>query len=323
MKKKSCRHNEISRREFMLKAGQAGLLVTFPSIIDKGLSQSLSQKGNHKIALFSKHLQWLDYNSMAETAAEIGYGGLDLTVRPKGHVLPEKVEEDLPIAAEACQKAGIEIIMMSTAIADVTEPTTEKILKTASQLGIKFYRMAWYKYDMNVSIEKNHDNFRAKMKDLAAMNQQYGIKGAYQNHAGTSLGSPVWDIGMILRNIDSQWLGCQYDIRHATVEGANSWPLGLKFVAPYINTIDIKDFHWTYLEGKWKLENVPLGEGMVEFKLFFQLLHQIGIQVPYSIHLEYDLGGANKGARELTIPAPKVIAAMKRDLNTLKNYLES
>jgi sugar phosphate isomerase/epimerase len=323
MKKKLWRSHKISRREFISKAGQAGLLITFPSLLAKGMGNSFSQNTKHKIALFSKHLHWLDYNGMAETAAEIGFAGVDLTVRPKGHVLPEKVEEDLPIAAEACQKAGIEITMMSTVIADVSDSTTEKILKSASQLGIKFYRMAWYKYDKDISINKNHDNFKAKMKELAAMNQQYGIKGAYQNHAGTSLGSPVWDIGMILRDIDSEWLGCQYDIRHATVEGANSWPLGLQFVAPYINTIDIKDFQWVQIGGKWNLQNVPLGEGMVDFKLFFQLLHQSGIEVPYSIHLEYDLGGANKGARELTIPAQKVIAAMKKDLSILKNYLES
>jgi hypothetical protein len=33
---------------------------------------------------------------MAKAATEIGFDGVDLTVRPKGHVLPDNVEKDLP-----------------------------------------------------------------------------------------------------------------------------------------------------------------------------------------------------------------------------------
>src|SRR2546423_1681783 len=49
-----------------------------------------------KIHIFSKHLQFLNYNDLAEAAVEMGFDGIDLTVRPKGHVLPERVETDLP-----------------------------------------------------------------------------------------------------------------------------------------------------------------------------------------------------------------------------------
>ena len=46
------------------------------------------------ISLFSKHLQFLDYNEVASAVAEMGFDGLDLTVRPKGHVLPKRVTDD-------------------------------------------------------------------------------------------------------------------------------------------------------------------------------------------------------------------------------------
>lgn len=35
-----------------------------------------------KICIFSKHLQRLNYNDMASLAAEIGFEGIDLTIRP-------------------------------------------------------------------------------------------------------------------------------------------------------------------------------------------------------------------------------------------------
>jgi L-ribulose-5-phosphate 3-epimerase len=35
-----------------------------------------------KINIFSKHLQFLNYYDLAEAAAEMGFDGIDLTVRP-------------------------------------------------------------------------------------------------------------------------------------------------------------------------------------------------------------------------------------------------
>src|SRR5215471_18287569 len=56
--------------------------------------------GALKISVFSKHFQWTNCREMAAIAKDIGFDGIDLTVRQSGHVLPERVEEDLPKAAE-------------------------------------------------------------------------------------------------------------------------------------------------------------------------------------------------------------------------------
>ena len=93
----------MSRRNFLslCAAGTVGMACS-------GLTPSVFA-GNYpkcKVSVFSKHLQWLDYEAMAELAAEIGFDGVDLTVRPKGHVLPERVDRDLPRAVDAVRKAG-------------------------------------------------------------------------------------------------------------------------------------------------------------------------------------------------------------------------
>lgn len=46
-----------------------------------------------------------------------------------------------------------------------------------------------------------------------------------------------------------EWIGVQYDIFHATVEGANSWPLGFNLLKQYIGTLAIKDFYWEKKDG--------------------------------------------------------------------------
>src|SRR6185369_724825 len=89
-----------------------------------------------KLSVFSKTLHWMDYASMASAMAEMGFDGIDLTVRPEGHILPERVTDDLPRAVEIIKKAGLDVYSIVTAISDADDPLTEKILKTASGLGI-------------------------------------------------------------------------------------------------------------------------------------------------------------------------------------------
>jgi sugar phosphate isomerase/epimerase len=280
------------------------------------------EKEAFKVSIFSKHLHWLDYAEMAKVAAAMGFDGVDLTVRPNGHVLPEKVEEDLPKAVTAIRKEGMDVYMITTSITNAADPNTERILKTASSLGIRHYRTGYYMYDEKISIDENLSGFKEQLLKLASLNKKYSISGEYQNHSGGQyFGAPVWDLYGVLKQVNSPWIGSQYDINHATVEGAHTWPIGLKLLKPHIKSIDIKDFLWTKSEGKWQVDYVPLGEGMVDFKKYFGLLKQYGISVPISVHYEYALGGAEHGDRSLTMSREEVIAAMKKDLATLKNYL--
>jgi sugar phosphate isomerase/epimerase len=309
----------MSRRQFIGEVVAAGTVVPMMGLA--GTNQK-NDKGQFKICIFSKHLQWLDYNGMAQTAAELGFDGVDLTVRRKGHVLPEKVEGDLPKAVEAIKAAGIEPLMMSTDITEPDDPNTEKILKTASALGVRYYRLGKYRYSEDKSIASTLREAKPKIRDLAAMNKHYNIHGDYQNHAGSRyVGAPVWDLWGLIKELDPKYIGCQFDIRHAMVEGNQAWPLHLRLMSKYIKTFAVKDFKWEKQDGAWRVVNCPLGEGAVDFTGYMRLLGKMSICGPISIHYEYDLGGANHGAMKLTIEREKVLTAIREDIQFLKTRL--
>ncbi len=276
-----------------------------------------------KVSIFSKHLHWLGLKQMAETAASIGFDGVDLTVRSGGHVEPEAVEDALPKAFESCKNAGIEITMICTDIQNASIPTTEKVLKVASNLGIKHYRLGWLFYDDKKKLAANLSDIKNRLSDIEAISREYGIKACYQNHEGNWFGSPVWDLGIILQQINSEWLGSQYDILNASLEGIYSWQLGLELLAPYIHTIDIKDGYWNFENNKPKLHYTPLGKGMVDFKEFFRLTKKFNIDAPLSIHYEYPLGGCETGSNKLSISEKDVLSAIKNDLKKLREYLKN
>ncbi|WP_209404900.1 sugar phosphate isomerase/epimerase [Pseudozobellia sp. WGM2] len=307
----------FSRRGFIQKSGLVTAGIPLMPMANS-LPLASPNKSNLKVHLFSKHLQFLNYFDMSEAAADMGFDGLDLTVRPHGHVQPDQVIEKLPKAVEAMLNMGLQPDLLTTNILDAQRDTDVTLLQTASQLGFKHYRMGWFKYEEEKPIPLQIKELTDRFSKLEKFNARLGLKGSYQNHAGKYVGAPIWDTYQIIKDFTSRHIGSQYDIRHAVVEGGSSWELGLKLIKNHINTIAIKDFKWGQVNGVWKPINTPLGEGMVDFKRYFTLLKKYGIQVPVSLHLEYDLGGAEHGMSKISIDRKEIFKQMKKDLTYLK-----
>ena len=307
-----------SRRNFIKVSSVAGVGVT---ISGKAASSVLSASASKRpIHVFSKCLQFLSYQELAKVVSEQGFDGADLAVRSGGQVLPENVEIDLPKVIKALRDAGVHSNMIVTKIVDADDPISERSIKTMANLGIQHYRMGSLNYDLKKTMPENLDNFKFTFEKLEKLNRKYGVTGNYQNHSGVRVGGPVWDLYEILKDRNPEFIGVQYDIRHATVEGGQSWPLGMKLLVPWIRTVDIKDFIWAKNEkGLWKVKNVPLGEGMVDFKRYFEMCKEMNIETPVSIHYEYDLGGAEKGKKEINMSREEIYSWLKKDLAFLKN----
>ena len=311
-----------SRRHFLSQAALAA--STLPFIAETVATPRIStgESDLPDIHIFSKHLQFLNYADMADAAATMGFDGVDLTVRPGGHVLPERVTDDLPRAVEALKKAGLSPKLMTTAVGNAADPVDSRLLKMASQLGFQQYRMTWYEYNPQHAIPADILDFQQKVQALGALNKSLNLIGCYQNHAGLLAGSSVWEIWEMLKTADPAHIGTQYDIRHAMVEGMQSWPNGLQLLLPSIKSITVKDFQWAQKKNGETttaiVEDVPMGAGIVDFKNYFNILKKSGLQVPITLHIEYPIGGAEHGNAKLTIPQRDVFAAMKRDLNQLK-----
>ena len=277
----------MTRRGF-LKTTAAAIAAAAPM----GAVRAQSEAKRSGLHTFSKPLQWLGYDALAETLAQAGFGGIDLAVRPKGHVEPERVGEDLPKAVEAARKQGLKVEMMVTAITAADEPLAERVLKTAAQCGVKIYRMGYLRYDDALGVEGTIEKNHKVMEGLEALNRACGITGCYQNHHAWSdglYGGPVWDIYYMLKGLDPKWVGCQYDVRHAVAESQGSWAVAMKLIAPYIRSTCLKDFVWAKPKGKWIPDNVFAGEGMVPWDKYFTLLKELKIGGPASVHCEWEL----------------------------------
>jgi sugar phosphate isomerase/epimerase len=302
----------MNRRNFL----KTSTLMT--GAIASGLPNiSLSESKNQvKIGGFTKELQMLSYDETARVASEIGWDGIECPVRPGGQVLPERVEEDLPRMVEALKKHNLTLEVMATSIHNPSEEFTEPILKTAATLGIKYYRMGWWKYDFSKNIDQQLKNCKSQLIELAELNKKYNIVGVYQNHSGSNyIGAPVWDIYELLKDIDSNHIGIHFDIGHATVEGGYAWPIHFHRIKPFIKAVIVKDFRWHYNgDEKSEVHWCPLGDGSINPD-FFDMLREINFSGPVTMHYEYEVEGSGKNRLE------NLIEAMKDDTIILHKWI--
>jgi sugar phosphate isomerase/epimerase len=295
--------HQLNRRQAILAAASA--------VAATGMAPAAAERAPRRpICVFTKPFNSLSFDELADRIAELGFDGIEAPIRKGGHVEPEAVEDELPKLVEALQKRDLEITVMASGVNNPDDPVEAKVLRTAAALGIRRYRMKYLQYDLKRSVVEQLNEWRPRLRDLAAANRDLGIRAVYQNHAsGKNLGAALWDLKYVLEGIPVDQIGVAYDIRHATVEGGMSWPITFNVIRPHVDTVYVKDFRWV---GS-RVQNVPLGEGQVNPK-FFTMLADSGFAGPISLHEEY----LDHRKPELV---PQHLAVIKKDLATLKGWL--
>ena len=275
-------------------------------------------KKKYPIAFFTKPLENYDLSFMAETLAMSGIDSFDLAVRPKGRVEPERVTDDLARVIETGKKYNLKTEMMVTAITDANDQHTEKLLKTASALGVKHYRLGYYDYDFKLGIIKSLQEIRKRLELLAQLNKGIGIQGGYQNHSGIRVGAPMWDVWELIQNLPPQLISSQFDVRHSVTEGNSSWVIALRLLSKNIGSLAIKDFTWQVTNRKAQIVSVPLGEGIVDFDLFFSIIKELNIEVPISLHVEYPILSSEEEKLTLLQKQNIIVSKLKKDVDFIR-----
>jgi sugar phosphate isomerase/epimerase len=301
--------NSLTRRQFTAASLVATAALAVPKLA-AGAVASASNGGNRYCA-FIKFLRSLKYDELAERLAEMGFGGVEATIRTgDGYILPEKAAEELPKFKKVLEKNGLELSIVTTDILSAEQKYADAVLRAAADAGAPRYRLGFYRYDLKKPIVEQIQDLRPKFERLAELNRKVGITGMYQNHAGADMfGSTLWDLYYLLRDHAPDELSCVYDLRHAAVEAGESWPTLYSVMKPHIRAYSVKDFKWN---GR-KSQHAPLGEGMVDPE-FYKSLAKSEYRGPISLHIEY---------LKESVGADGQLAAIKRDFATLRQWMEA
>ena len=297
-------HAVINRRQFTIGTAAAAAAAVATKSSFAAADSSLP----YKFCAFIKFVQTLSFDALADAIAEAGFDGVEVTARHKdSYIRPERAAEELPRLKKALDQRGLEISILTSDILRADEPDAEPMLRAAAELGIKRYRLGFHRYDLKKPILPQVAALAPVFRDIAAMNREIGIAAVYQNHAGADMvGATMWDLHSLIRDYPVEELGCVFDIRHATAEAGEAWPVYFDLMKPHLGAVSVKDFRW---KGR-RSEHAPIGEGQVDPK-FFKMLRQSDFAGPISVHVEY-LPKAGAKAN---------LAALKRDFDTLRGWL--
>jgi sugar phosphate isomerase/epimerase len=240
------------------------------------------------LCLFSKYLQKLEYVEIGAIIKQLGFEGCDLTVRPGGHVEPDKVQVDMLRAIESLRGDGVEVGMLTT---DITSPqpfASRAIVAIAGRAGVGYFKPGYWSYGPVDNIEQRLAEVRAQAAGVVMLGRAYGMAVGFHNESGDHVGAVVWDTWAMINGLESRWAGYYFDPCHATAEGGVAgWNIALRLALPRLKMLAVKDFYWEKTDGKWSMRMCPLGQGMVDWPKVISMLAAAKFTGPISLHCEY------------------------------------
>ncbi len=269
--------------------------------------------------MFTKHLQSLSIVEAGKVIKSLGFDGVELTVRPNGHILPQHVDEELPRAVDDLKALGLEVPALVVEIHNLREEYSEKVCRAAGRVGARELRTSSHRYQGFGSIREQLAQARRDAKDLETLGREYGVRLDIHAHSGDFLSSQGALLASVIDDTDPRYVGVSLDLGHLTVEGGKSgWKQSIDLLQNRIGILAVKSFGWFHEPDPktgapvWIPKLVPLEEGNVRWAQAFQLLRQVGWDADgralVSLHSEYQGAGSWR-----SLDVPELIEQTRRD----------
>jgi sugar phosphate isomerase/epimerase len=276
------------------------------------------------LVMFSKHLGELSVVEAGRRIRDLGFGGVDLTVRPGGHVAPDAVGAALPRAARELADLGLKLPMITTGLVSAADPVSEPTLATAAELGIREVKLGYWPYRPFGTLRAQLDAARKALDGLEGLARRHNIRVSVHTHSGDYLSATAGSVATLLRDRDPHHVGAYVDPCHLTLEGAASgWKQGLDLLQGSLSMVAVKSFGMFPKktpagDTAWKDLMVPLRDGVVRWREVAACLKQLGWDGVVSFHSEYQ---GSHSWRDLTLD--ELIAQTRDDVAYLRPILRA
>ena len=270
-----------------------------------------------QFALFTDDLSDLTVREVCRAAKKAGFDGLDLTMRPGGHVKPENAEAGLAETHAIADEEGVSILMATTGITVADDPLTEPVIAAAHR-RMRSFKLGYWRYEGFGSALKQLDDAKRKLDGIIALTRRYHIRPCLHVHSGPILSNgPL--LYLLIKDYSPADVGAYVDTLHMSYEGGGSgWEMMLDLFTPGVALVGVKNYIWNaterdaYGQQRFQIRKSPLADGVSPLPEFFQRLKQIKYDGIVSLHSEY---------KSLGLTSPQILEQAKADLQYLKQVL--
>ncbi|MEX2168713.1 MAG: TIM barrel protein [Pirellulales bacterium] len=280
------------RRDFLRMTALSGIVATaLPT--GETMADEKSSATKDVFCAFTESFQDWPIEKVCAKFKAVGLDGLDLTVRPGGHIDPKDAKAKLPPAAAAAAKHGVEINMLTTAITDA-DADAEVILGTCGELGIGRVKLGYYRTARFGKLLKEIDESRRRLEGVAKLARKYGVLPCVHIHSGDTIPASGPVAYLLLRDFAPAEIGAYVDPMHMTIEGGiGGWRQSLDLLAPWIAISSLKNCLWQPQarddrgQIPWRVLKCPLADGVAPIPDYLQALRDLGYRGLYTLHSEY------------------------------------
>lgn len=276
-----------------------------------------------ELIMFSKMLQEYSVAEAGDIIKDIGFDGVDLTVRAGGHVEPESAASDLAPAVEALGDKGLSVPMLTTAIESANDPTAEPIFRAAAACGVKALKLGYWQVREFGRMREKIVEAKQALVGINALAEKYEVSANIHVHSGDFLSALAPVVWMLIEPYDPKCIGAYPDLCHMGLEGARSgWKQGLDLLGDRINIVGVKNAG-LYQEKddqgnvRWQGKLLPVWEGITPLPEAFGYLRQLGFDGPCSFHSEYKGGFSFKD-----MTTEELIQQTREDLEYVRGVLD-
>lgn len=282
----------LGRRDFMRVAALSGIAASAMPVHESPAAER-SSATKDVFCAFTESFQDWPIEKVCEKFKAVGLDGLDLTVRPGGHIDPKDAKAKLPDAAAAAAKHGLEIGMLTTAITDA-DPDAEAILGACGELGVSRVKLGYYRTAQFGKLLVEIDDSRRRLEGVAKLAHKHGVLPCVHIHSGDTIPASGPVAYLLLRDFAPTEVGAYVDPMHMTIEGGiGGWRQSLDLLAPWIAISSLKNCMWQPQarddrgQIPWRVLKCPLADGVAPIPDYLQALRDLGYRGLYTLHSEY------------------------------------
>jgi len=279
----------LPRRRFLETAGLLGL-ATGTSLLR---GQDDAARSTPRVCVYTEHFQSLPIPEVCRIFREMGVDGLDLTVRPGGHIKPAEVKEQLPLAVKAARDHGLKIMMLTTGI---TAPgrVAEETLAACQGEGIDRIKLGYYRVGEFGSLARRLGEVRQQLESVVELAAKYQVRPCVHVHSGPTIPSSGLMLLDLIRRIPPERVGAYLDSYHMTITGgAGGWRQAIDLLSPWISLVALKNFQWHrgkrdgIGQQRWRTDYCRLADGIAPIPEFVETVQESGYGGFYTLHTEY------------------------------------
>jgi sugar phosphate isomerase/epimerase len=240
----------------------------------------------NSFAVFVKPWKRLAIAEMGQHVRKLGFGWIELPVRPGFACEPETIEHDLPRAVKTLSELGVGVLNVTVSL-----PLDDERLYAASvAAGVKMNRVIFGRGGLGYW--EAEANARRQLDRALPFCERYGFQIGVQNHYGGSV--PINSMGLynLLKDYDPRYVGAIWDPAHNALQGEDP-DTGLDIVQSHLCVVNLKNAYWRQVSGpeaevtQWEVYWTSGRHGRASWPAVAAKIKQLGYTGPICFSAEY------------------------------------